>query len=382
MIRHAQVLRTLSILLTLAAATMSSAAPLVDADFEPPVTVVGNLNGQASTGPNPWTSLFGVVNNAGFFQDTQSAQYGNNMPPNALHDHSYVDLGPVVIPAGKKLKATVDIYMDPNEPLMLTGLVAYANGHSNQLGYFGGRGDGYKVGLDGTNNTTNLLGYFTNPVDAGWRNIGLEIEQVSPTTLVTTYLFEGQVFKHNGFNTTTHTDIAGGPSFVSDVALFSMNMGSTTEVGHGYYDNYRVAIVPEPATAPCCAVGCGRWLRATSADAPGSLTRPAARTVCERGASRKILAPRPSLLGPGPRVFPQSLVANHQSPPTRPRRSARPGLTAADPATFAQLAENLRKTALLQGVEFCAVEQRTGVQASHNPFRACRRANLSPGACV
>ena len=99
------------------------------------------------------------------------------------------------------------------------------------------------------------FGHITNPVDGGWRNIGLEIEQVSPTTLVTTYLFEGGLFTHNGFTTTTHTDIAAGPNFVSDIALFSMNMGSTTEVGHGYYDNYRVAIVPEPATALLLVAG-------------------------------------------------------------------------------------------------------------------------------
>ena len=265
MIRHAHTLRTLSVLFFLVAATTALAAPLVNTDFEPPLVNVGNLNGQASTGPNPWTSLFGVVNNAGYFKDTQSAQYGNNMPPNALHDHSYVDLGPVVIPTGKKLKATVDIYMDPSEPLMLTGIVAYANSHTNQLGYFGGRGDGYKLGLHGANNTGTLLGHITNPVDSGWRNIGLEIEQVSPTTLVTTYLFEGGSFTHNGFTTTTHTDIAAGPNVVSDIGLFSMNMDTTTAVGHGYYDNFRVAIVPEPAAALLlvfgAAVGCGRLLR-------------------------------------------------------------------------------------------------------------------------
>jgi hypothetical protein len=265
MIRHGHVSLTLTVLFTLAAATTALAAPLVDTDFEPSLNVVGNLNGQASTGPNPWTSLFGVINNGGFFQDTQSAQSGNNLPPNALHDHSYVDLGPVVIPAGSKLRATVDVYMDSSEPMMLTGLVAYANGHSNQLGYFGGRGDGYKLGLDGTNNSGSLLGHITNPVDAGWHNVGLEIQQVSATTLVTTYLFDGVLFKHNGFNTTTHTDIAAGPNVVSDIALFSMNMGATTEVGHGYYDNYRVAIVPEPATALLfafgAAAGCGRLLR-------------------------------------------------------------------------------------------------------------------------
>jgi hypothetical protein len=248
MIRQRQVIRTFTVLFTVAVATTSFAAPLVDTDFEPPLNVVGNLNGQASTGPNPWTSLFGVINNGGFFLGTQSAQYGNNMPPNALHDHSYVDLGPVVIPPGKKLKATVDIYMDPAEPLMLTGLVAYANGHSNQLGYFGGRGDGFRGGLDGANNLSTLTGNTQNPAHAGWQNVGLEIKQVSPTTLVTTYLFNGVPFTHNGINITTHTDIAAGPNFVSDIALFSMNMGATTEVGHGYYDNYRVAIVPEPGS--------------------------------------------------------------------------------------------------------------------------------------
>ena len=258
-------IRTCTVLLALAVTTASFAAPLVDTDFEPPQNVVGNLNGQSSTGPNPWTSLFGVINNAGFFQGSQSAQYGNNMPPNALHDHSYVDLGPVVIPAGSKLRATVDIYMDPSQPLLLTGLAAYANGHSNQLGYFGGRGDGYKLGLDGTNNSTALLGHITNPVDAGWNNVGLEIEQVSATTLVTTYLFNGAPFLHNGANITTHTDIAGGPNIVSDIALFSMNMGTSTQVGIGYYDNYKVEIViPEPATALLlvlgAATGCGRLL--------------------------------------------------------------------------------------------------------------------------
>jgi hypothetical protein len=258
-------MRTFTVLFALAVSTTSFAVPLVDTDFEPPVNVVGNLNGQASTGPNPWTSLFGVVNNGGFFQGTQSAQYGNNMPPNAFHDHSYVDLGPVVIPPGSKLRATVDIYMDPSQPFLLTGLAAYANGHSNQLGYFGGRGDGYKLGLDGTNNSTALLGHITNPVDAGWNNVGLEIVQTSPTTLVTTYLWNGAPFLHNGANITTHTDIAGGPNFVTDISLFSMNMGATDTVGIGYYDNYKVEIVvPEPSTALlfilAAAAGCGRLL--------------------------------------------------------------------------------------------------------------------------
>jgi len=231
------------------------AAPLVDTDFEPAANSVGNLNGQYSSGPNPWTSLFGVINNGGFFQDTQSAQYGNYMAPNVLHDHSYVDLGPVVIPAGQKLRATVDVYMDPSQPLLLTGLVAYANGHTNQLGYFGGRGDGYRLGADGTNNTISLLGNIQNPTDAGWRNVGLEIEQVSPTTLVTTYLFEGAPFTHNGMNYTTHIDIAGGPNVLTDIGLFSMGMGSTTEVGIAYYDNFKVEIVPEPTTMVLLAVG-------------------------------------------------------------------------------------------------------------------------------
>ena len=264
--RQRQVICTFTFLFALAVSTTSFAVPLVDTDFEPPLNTVGNLNGQPSTGPNPWTSLFGVINNGGFFQGTQSAQYGNNMPPNALHDHSYVDLGPVVIPAGSKLRATVDIYMDPSQPFLLTGLAAYANGHSNQLGYFGGRGDGYKLGLDGTNNSTALLGHITNPVDAGWNNIGLEIVQASPTTLVTTYLFNGVPFTHNGISITTHTDIAGGPNLVSDIALFSMNMDTNTAVGIGYYDNYKVEIVvPEPATSLLfvlgATIGCGRLLR-------------------------------------------------------------------------------------------------------------------------
>jgi hypothetical protein len=246
--RH--VIRTFAVLIAFAVSTASFAAPLVDTDFEPTLNVVGNLNGQPSTGPNPWTSLFGVINNGGFFQGTQSAQYGNNMPPNALHDHSYVDLGPVVIPAGSKLRATVDIYMDPSQPSLLTGLAAYANGHSNQLGYFGGRGDGFRGGLDGANNLSTLVGNIQNPIDSGWNNVGLEIEQVSATTLVTTYLFNGLPFTHNGINITTHIDVAGGPNFVTDIALFSMNMATNTEVGIGYYDNYKVEIVvPEPATA-------------------------------------------------------------------------------------------------------------------------------------
>lgn len=264
MMMQRHVMRTFTLLFALAVSTTSFAAPLVDTDFEPPLNFVGNLNGQASTGPNPWTSLFGVINNGGFFLDTQSAQYGNNMPPNALHDHSYVDLGPVVIPTGAKLRATVDIYMDPSQPLLLTGLAAYANGHSNQLGYFGGRGDGYRLGLDGINNLAVVTGNIANSTHAGWHNIGVEIEQVSPTTLVTQYLFDGVLFTHNGINITTHTDIAGGPNVVSDVALFSMNMGTTTEVGIGYYDNYKVVIVPEPATALLfvlgAAAGCGRLL--------------------------------------------------------------------------------------------------------------------------
>jgi hypothetical protein len=253
MIRQQQVVRTFTALFALAVSTTSFAAPLVDTDFEPPLNSVGNLNGQPSTGPNPWTSLFGVINNGGFFLGTQSAQYGNNMPPNALHDHSYVDLGPVVIPPGQKLRATVDIYMDPSQPSLMTGLAAYANGHSNQLGYFGATGGGSKLGLDGTNNSTALLGHITNPVDSGWNN-------------VTTYLFNGAPFMHNGFNITTHTDVAGGPNIVSDIALFSMNMGTSTQVGIGYYDNYKVEIlVPEPATALllvlAAAAGCGRLMR-------------------------------------------------------------------------------------------------------------------------
>jgi len=250
-----QVVRASAVLFALVVSTTSFAAPLVDTDFEPLPNVVGNLNGQFSTGPNPWTSTAGVINNGGFFQGTQSAQYGNNMAPNVLHDHSYVDLGPVVIPTGSKLRATVDIYMDPSQPLLWTGLAAYANGHSNQLGYFGGRGDGYRLGLDGTNNSTTLLGNIQNPVDGGWNNVGLEIEQVSATTLVTTYLFNGVPFTHNGFNITTHIDIAGGPNFVTDISLFSMYMGTSTEVGIGFYDNYKVEIVPEPSTFVLAALG-------------------------------------------------------------------------------------------------------------------------------
>lgn len=258
-------MRTFTVLLALAVSTNSFAVPLVDTDFEPPLNFVGNLNGQFSTGPNPWTSTAGVINNGGFFLDTQSAQYGNNMAPNVLHDHSYVDLGPVVIPVGMKLRATVDVYMDPAQPSLLMGLAAYANGHSNQLGFFGGSGNGFKGGPHGTNNTATLLGNIHNPMHQGWHNVGLEIEQVSPTTLVTQYLFDGVLFTHNGFTVTTHTDVAGGPNFVTDVSLFSMDMGSNTQVGIGYYDNYRVAIVPEPATTLLfvlgAATGCGRLLR-------------------------------------------------------------------------------------------------------------------------
>jgi hypothetical protein len=255
MIRQKRFVRACAVLIALAATSASFGQVLVNTDFEPPLNSVGNLNGQPSTGPNPWTSVFGVINNGGFFLETQSAQYGNNMPSNAMHDHSYVDLGPVLLLPGRKLRATVDVYMDPAQPNLLMGLAAYANGHANQLGWFGGQGSGFKGGAHGTNNTATLVGNIHNPVHTGWHNVGLEIEQVSPTTLVTQYLFDGGLFTHNGFTITTHTDIAPIPNFVTDIALFSMNTGGNTEVGIGFYDNYRVAIVPEPGTAVLLVMG-------------------------------------------------------------------------------------------------------------------------------
>ncbi len=255
MIAHQHVVRTFTVLFALAVSATSFAQVLVDTDFEPPTNVVGNLNGQPSTGPAPWTSTAGVINNGGFFLGTQSAQYGNNMAPNVLHDHSYVNLGPVVLLPGRKLRATVDVYMDPAQPNLLMGLAAYANGHTNELGYFGGSGNGFKGGPHGTNNAVTLLGNIHNPMHQGWHNVGLEIEQVSPTTLVTQYLFDGGLFTHNGFTITTHTDIAGGPNFVTDISLFSMNTGPTGEVGIAYYDNYRGAIAPEPGSALLLVLG-------------------------------------------------------------------------------------------------------------------------------
>jgi hypothetical protein len=231
------------------------ASPLVDTDFEPSINSVGNLHNQASTGPNPWTSNFGNVTNTGPTEGLQCAGYSNNMNPGQYHEHSYVDLGAVIIPTGWKLRATVDVYLDPGESMLLTGLAAWSNGHTRELGLGGGRGDGSFYGRDGVNASWSMLGNTSNPPRGGWYNIGLEIEQVSPNTLRTTYLDNGTTFLWNGLQMNTHNDTFGVSNLVSDITLITLNMDGVAHAFNGRYDNFKVEIVPEPTTIALVAAG-------------------------------------------------------------------------------------------------------------------------------
>lgn len=230
------------------------AVPIVDTGFEPPANFVGNLNGQFSTGPNPWTSTFGYITNTGPVLGTQSAGYGNAFAPGQMIHHSWVNLGAVVIPVGMKLRASVDIYNDPAQPDLFTGITGWANGHTNELGTVGGTGgNGFLGASHGTDNAAPILGFIQNPPNFGWHNMAMEIEQVSPTLLKTMFFYDGFALTYNGFIYNTHIDTIGG--FVSDISLVTGNLGTNTITGFANYDNYKIEIVPEPATMACLGLG-------------------------------------------------------------------------------------------------------------------------------
>ena len=229
-------------------AAMSSATYIVNTDFES--NPIGALNGQASTGPNPWLSTGATVVNTGPTQGSQAVNYTSTLAPGAFDHHSRVNLvtsGGVTIPPGWTLKASVDVYSDPNTPDNFTGLAMWSNTHTAEHSLFGISGGwAFAGGRHGTGPTAPILGHWANPPYQGWRTISLLVTQTSANTLTTTYLLDGNPFTWNGAVYNTHVDSVGLSNLAFDFSLVTMNFGTASGAITGIYDNYRVVLVPEP----------------------------------------------------------------------------------------------------------------------------------------
>ncbi len=254
-------LRLLSLLATCLCAAPSYAIYLVNTDFESSINTLGAVNGQAANGPNPWTSSGAMVVNTGPVLGSQALNYTSTLAPGQFDHHSRVNLtttGGVTIPSGFILKASVDVYSDPNEPAKLAGLSMWSNTHANEHSIFLLEGGFAFAGArHGTGPIAPILGHVSNPPYSGWHTISLFVTQTSANTLTTTYQLDGNNFTYNGAVYNTHVDTIGLQNQVFDFSLVTLNMGQTSQSVTGIYDNYRVELVPEPATMVAATIGTG-----------------------------------------------------------------------------------------------------------------------------
>ena len=242
--------------LTLVAAP-SFAVFLVNTDFE--ANSLGGLNGQASTGPNPWLSSGGTIVNTGPVQGTQAVNYTSVLAAGQFDHHSRVNLassGGVAMQVGWTITASVDVYNEWTTPDNFTGIAMWSNSHSVEHSLFGMSGGfAWTLARHGTGPAAPLLGNASNPPNTGWHTISLVVTQTSVNTLTTTYLLDGNPFTYNGFTYNTHTDTVGLVNQVFDFSLVTMNYGSSTGAITGIYDNYKVEMVPEPASLVALGLG-------------------------------------------------------------------------------------------------------------------------------
>lgn len=246
-------------------ASLAGAAPLVDTGFEPSINALGGLHGQAANGPAPWTSTGATVVNTGPTLGLQSARYSSLLASGAYDHHSRVNLVPsggIFIPAGWSLKASVDVYNDPNTPEVVTGLSGWANSHTDEHAFFGLSGDGWRLARHGNGPLAPIVGNIANPPDTGWHNIALYVQQTSANTLTTTYSLDGgSPYTHNGFTIATHVGTVGFLNQISDFSLVTYNRGSSSANIMGIYDNFRVELVPEPGSLVVLGLGLALALR-------------------------------------------------------------------------------------------------------------------------
>lgn len=240
-----------------ALSALTFATYIVNTDFE--ANTLGALSGQASTGPNPWLSTGATVVNTGPTLGSQAVNYTSVLAPGAFDHHSRVNLvasGGVTIPSGWILKASVDVFNDFSTPDNFTGLAMWSNSHSVEHSLFGMSGGfAFAGGRHGTGPTAPILGHVANPPYTGWHTISLLVTQTTPNTLTTTYLLDGNPFTYNGAIYNTHVDSVGLSNQAFDFSLVTMNYGSATGAITGIYDNYRVELVPEPASLVAMTAG-------------------------------------------------------------------------------------------------------------------------------
>jgi hypothetical protein len=252
-------IRTLTMLATGILAATSHATFIVNTDFESNINTLGAVNGQAANGPNPWTSSGATVVNTGPVLGGQALNYTSTLAPGQFDHHSRVNLatsGGFSFPTGMTLKASVDVYSDPNEPGKLVGLSMWANSHADEHSMFMLEGGFAFAGArHGTGPLAPILGHVSNPPYSGWQTISLLVTQTSANTLTTTYQLNGNPFTYNGAVYNTHVDTIGTQNLVFDFSLVTWNLGQNAEAVTGIYDNYRVEVVPEPTTMVAATFG-------------------------------------------------------------------------------------------------------------------------------
>jgi hypothetical protein len=231
-----------------------SAAIVVSDNFEG--SVLGNLNGQVppvTVGTTPWTSTQTVVNTGPRIGNQAVFATTSNLAAGAFSYHSWVDLvasGNFSIPAGSTLNASVSVFVDGNDTTgSVGGIGGWANTGANTNGVLG-VGNNLIVFRNGTGTPASTIALPSSITGLtintnGWNELSLQVTQVAPDTVTTTYRVNG--FQLPGIS---HTRVIAGGNGVSDFDLFNLNTTSVAATVSNRFDNYLVELtaVPEPTS--------------------------------------------------------------------------------------------------------------------------------------
>jgi hypothetical protein len=249
-------MKKILLLSLLAVGAAAQAQVLVNTGFE--TNTLGNLDTQASGGPNPWTSdANGAVVNTGATLGSQAFTYGlTAQAAGGGIYHSWVDLYTgaatgAAVNVGDSIIGSISVFVDANDVNSVAGLGAWANTGLNLHGILA-VGSGQKIIYrNGTGTAAPTLTTSTAVVN-GWNTLEIKVTRTAVDTLVSTY-------KVNGSDLTgiAHTRTVTPTNLVSDFDLALFNGGTAAANTVGRYDNYKVEIVPVPEPASMAALGLG-----------------------------------------------------------------------------------------------------------------------------
>jgi hypothetical protein len=240
----------------LAVGAAAQAQVLVNTGFE--TNSLGNLNTQASGGPNPWISdANGAVVNTGPTLGAQAFTYSltGQASGGGLY-HSWVDLytAPATGAAmnvGDSIIGTVSVFVDSQDANSLAGFGAWANSGTNLHGILAVGSGSRIIYRNGTGTVAATLTTNASVVD-GWNTLEMRTTRTAVDTLVSTYKVNG-----TSLAGISHTRTVTPTNIVSDFDLALFNGGPAAANTVGRYDNYRVEIVPVPEPASMAALGLG-----------------------------------------------------------------------------------------------------------------------------